>query len=127
MTHHSVVFGHGLPLPASARYRRGKSARILRRSESYGTENPLRANFDLLSDFKLIWVVQPSRKNIPLSPKSPNQSLSVRVVPSRRRGGSRSSRTLGWDAADATVSGAAVCVSQGDSIVPDRRLRRRRH
>ena len=84
MTHHSRRFD-GLPLPASAQYRRGKSACFLRRSSWLWTENPLRAKSNYPQLQADLGCPVPLAKNIPLSPsgKSP---LPARAIPSPKRG-----------------------------------------
>jgi hypothetical protein len=54
--------------------------------------------------------VQPSRVKYSASPKTQIKLISF-IVSSRTRGGSRSSRTLGWDAVDATVSCAQLAIA----------------
>jgi hypothetical protein len=57
-----------------------------------GPKNPLRANFDLRWDFKLIWVVQsPWQKQFAFAVGQISSISLPHLIP--RRGGSRSSRT----------------------------------
>ena len=83
---------------------------------------PLRVNKKFLNHFKLICPVQSRAKKesasceTQISPRTP-------AIPARRRGVSRSSRTLGWVAVDAKAPGARW-KSQGgfpvsDASVPD--------
>src|SRR5216683_2136212 len=60
--------------------------------------------------------VQPSREKYSVSSKT-QINLITSPVSSRMRGGSRSSRTLGWDAVDARAPGAQPR-SQGGSMRP---------
>ena len=57
--------------------------------------------------FKLIWVVQPSRKNISLTRRA-NQFYQLAPSFPGKRGGSRVVTNAGWDAVDAAASARKV-------------------
>jgi len=75
------------------------------------TPRPLRVNEKFLNPFKLICPVQSRAKK---ESGSHETQISPRTcaIPARKRGVSRSSRTLGWAAVDAKALGAC-CGSQG--------------
>jgi hypothetical protein len=77
-------------------------------------QNPRARKIEIREPLQLRALVQSSREKYFASvfPKS----VICLAIPSRKRGASRSSRTLGWDAVDAAASGAIVVAGRASLV-----------
>ena len=83
--------------------------------EPLRTKNPLRENFDLRSDFKPIWVVQPlAQKYFTVAVGQISAISSRHLIP--QEGRIAIVTNAGWDAVDAAASGAAGLFAGRSSV-----------
>jgi hypothetical protein len=87
------------------------------------TARALRAGTNFLNASKLICAVQPCAKK-EMASRETQISPRTRAIPARKRGVSRSSRTLGWVAVDAKAPGARQGIAGRVSRERCRRARR---